>query len=558
VKGGASGNQDPAPTLQGGLEVEDPDGPDGATAAYAAADPSFTDPVALLRHLDLSGHFHRDGRAGRLYHAGMVSFRENVENDSLHLVVDGNRLAAHIDAVSPLEVEGEGRSRYSVRRALLHTMAGMALDVVWLLRGRQGDHSSVLNCEWLSDDARRAERQPELLNPKAAAWSVQMEARVAGRLDKPRLQAAIGMALGRPAEPLDVVDCTDDAALDAARAHLQRMVVAVTDDPPLHAQLVHHPGGDLLMLNLNHAATDSIAALAVLSAIGRAYAGHTEPGPALDFLAGRDLPVRPASPSTSVLARAGKRAVERLRDALARTGRVAADGETDEDGYGFHLVALPAETPAQVVQSERSATSRSVLMAALHLAIGEWNLEHGTPGRRIGVLMPINLRPARWRAETIGNFCVTARVSTSRRERADAAAALKAVTAQSSRNKSTRTGIALIAGLERSGLLALWAKQSTIVLQPLTGNRLVDSAVLSNLGWHDEAPSFGPDAGATTELWYSVPARSPLSLVIGAVTVDGCLHLSFRYPRRLFGPDAAARFAACFARQLRLVADARS
>lgn len=548
---------DQAPTLQSSLEGTDPEGPDGAGAAYAATDPSFADPVALFRHLDLSGHFHRDGRAGRLYHHGMVSFRENVPHDSLHLVVDGNRLAAHIDGVSPLAAD-DGPSRYSVRRALLHNVAGMVLDVIWLLRGRQGDHSSVLNCEWLSDEAQRGARQPELLNPTSAAWSVQMEARVAGRLDEPRLRGAIGAALGRPCEQLDVIDCADDAALDAARARLQSTVVAVTDRPPLRAQLVRHPGGDLLMLNLNHAATDSIAALAVLRAISRAYAGDSEPSPALDFLAGRDLPVRPASPSTSIAARAGKRAVEWLRDKCARTGRLAADGATDDDGYGFHLVALPAETTAHVVESERSATSRSVLMAALHLAIGDWNLEHGTPGRRIGVLMPVNLRPERWRAQTIGNFCVTARVSTNRRERADAAAALKAVTAQASRNKRTRTGIALIAGLERSGLLALWAKQSTVVLQPLTGNRLVDTALISNLGWFEQAPSFGPDAGATTELWYSVPARSPLSLTIGAVTVDGRLHLSFRYPHRLFSPDAAARFAACFAHQLALVAHARA
>jgi hypothetical protein len=39
------------------------------------------------------------------------------------------------------------------------------------------------------------------------------------------------------------------------------------------------------------------------------------------------------------------------------------------------------------------------------------------------------------------------------------------------------------------------------------------------------------------------------------VTVAGRLHLTFRYPHRLFGPDAACRFAECYLRHLRLVAD---
>jgi hypothetical protein len=129
------------------------------------------------------------------------------------------------------------------------------------------------------------------------------------------------------------------------------------------------------------------------------------------------------------------------------------------------------------------------------------------------------------------------------------------MTAQIARNKSTRTGVALIAALERTGLLALWAKQSIVVLQPLTGNHMVDATVLCNLGSPDETPWFGPDVGDVVELWCSTPARTPLSLCLGAVTVAGRLQLTFRYPHRLFGPDAARRFAECYLRHLRLVAD---
>jgi NRPS condensation-like uncharacterized protein len=197
-------------------------------------------------------------------------------------------------------------------------------------------------------------------------------------------------------------------------------------------------------------------------------------------------------------------------------------------------------------------------MAALHMAIGDWNRQHDTPGRRIGVLVPANLRPPRWPRGTIGNFSVTARISTVPRERASAELALHAINVQRARNKRTRTGVALIAGLQRTGLLTMWAKQSTIVLQPLTGNQHVDTAMLCDLGWMDDAPSFGPDAGETKELWFSAPARSPHSLCIGAVATGGRLHLTFRYPYRLFDADAARRFAACYLGYVGTVADSRS
>ena len=108
--------------------------------------------------------------------------------------------------------------------------------------------------------------------------------------------------------------------------------------------------------------------------------------------------------------------------------------------------------------------------------------------------------------------------------------------------------------LRRAGLLALWAKQSVVVLQPLGHNRMIDSVMLCNLGWIDEPPTFGPEAGETLELWHSPPTRTPLCLTIGTVTLGGRLHLTLRYPHRLFGPDAAHSFAECYLEHLRDVA----
>jgi hypothetical protein len=518
-------------TLQVGLEDDDVAGP-----ARARAAPPISDPVALFSHLDASGRFHRDGRLGRIYHRGMVSFRENVRVNSLHLVVHGNRVKAHVDRISPLAVRPDGPSGYSAAQAVQHNLAGMAQDLVRLLRGRQGDHRCELDCSW---DVTRP------LDPAPSACGVLLEARVAGSLDEARLRAAVRSALGDRAaqrDHLDVVSCRSASDVEQARERLYSAAVPMST-PPLHISLVRHPAGDVLMLNLNHAATDGVGALRVLRCIAGHYAGDGERA-GLDFLAMSDLPVVPSPTPVSALTRARRRAVQRTRDVLARPTSVAADCGADRAGHGSRRLCVAA-----------GALGRTdVLVAALHLAISDWNLQHATPSHRISVLTQADLRPPEWDARMIGNFSVTARMSTRRRDRATPAAAMTAIAAQAARNTSARTGVALIAALERAGLLALWAKQSVVVLRPLTTNDHVDSTMLCNLGRVDP-PSFGPEAGDTVELWCSSPARAPATLCIGAATIGDRLHVTVRHPHRLFDAPAADRFAECYRAHLQSMSD---
>ncbi len=520
--------------------------------------PTIADPVDFLRRLVSSGRFHRDSGFGRVYHPGSVSLRENVPLHSLHIVVSGDHISAHVDRVSPLDRRPDEAPRYSFRQAAVHNVVGAAHDLFRLLRGRKGDHRSHLDCVWEWEGHAHTADRSDLLDP--AAWSVHLEARVEGALDEARLRKALDAVFGhRPLEhdPLEVAECPDGPSLDEARGRLLEEPVAMTAWPPLRVLLAHRPAGDILVLNVNHGASDGFSALRVLEAVAAGY-GEGEPqGPPLDFLATRDLPVRPASAPVSVVVARWRAAVEQLRDWLARPARLASDRPDDEPGYGFHFVRLSVEDTRRVANVHRQGTARNVLLAALHLAIGAWNLDHGTPGRQVGVLVPVDLRPPEWPDELVGNFSVTARVSTSRRHRSGHRAALKAITAQKTRNKRFRTGAALLAALERNQLLPLWAKQSLVVLQPLTGNRHVDTAMLANLGWIDEPPWFGEGAGKTTDLWFSSPARTPECLCIGATIVAGRLHLTFRYPHRLLGADAARRFADLFVEHVFAVAERR-
>ncbi|MGI9120246.1 MAG: hypothetical protein ACR2G7_09040 [Acidimicrobiales bacterium] len=515
---------------------------------------STDDLVGLFRAFEASGRFRRDTGLGRVYHPGKISLRENRRSNSLHIAIEGNRVSAHVDQVSPLALSStEPAARYSLLRIGAHNLSGMAADLGRLLRGRQGDHRCELDCAW---DVGPVAGDPDadrgrLLDPSGAPWSVQLEAAVTGTLDEGRMRAAVVEALGlEPSDPevLDVVECPDGAALSATRSQFQRLAVPPAW-PPLRVRLARRRDGDIVMLNLNHAATDGFGALRVLAAIARTYAGRPDHCCRPDFLALRDLPVRPASAPVSGVRQRYRSTVERIRDLLSPPAQLAPDQGGDQDGFGFHHVTLTSDSTGAL--SRTAVDGEDVLLAALHLAIAAWNAEHQEPAHRIGVLSTANLRPREWPLQSVANLSVTARISTSRRHRTSAATTVKAIQTQTERNQRSRTGTALITALRRSGLLVLWAKQSIVVVQPITGNWRVDTAMLCTLGRLPSPPSFGGEAGVTTDVWFSVPPRIPLGLSVGAVTVSGRLHLVVRYPYHLFSADAARRFADGFLDQLR-------
>jgi hypothetical protein len=94
--------------------------------------------------------------------------------------------------------------------------------------------------------------------------------------------------------------------------------------------------------------------------------------------------------------------------------------------------------------------------------------------------------------------------------------------------------------LELSGQVMIAAKRWFQYLIPLTGDVVVDTASLSNLGRLEALPS--QFDGATAEVSFSPPGRMPLGVSIGVVTLEDRLHLTVRYRHAQFGPDAARRF----------------
>ncbi|MDQ5856388.1 MAG: condensation domain-containing protein, partial [Actinomycetota bacterium] len=141
------------------------------------------------------------------------------------------------------------------------------------------------------------------LDSVSEPWSVHLEVRLDGSVDEDRMRHAVWVALARhprararvtmahqrrtgfeweitptpDVDPLDVVVCPDDDALQAVRNDLQSVAVPLVTSPPLRIRLVRHRDGDVVMLNVHHAAGDGIAALRLLRSIARAYAGRSDP-----------------------------------------------------------------------------------------------------------------------------------------------------------------------------------------------------------------------------------------------------------------------------------------
>jgi NRPS condensation-like uncharacterized protein len=388
-------------------------------------------------------------------------------------------------------------------------------------------------------------------------WTVHFEVRVGERLDADRLIAAIGVAAQRHPiaraslaawrysdrrymweiadeladVPLEEVQCADEAALERAREQLFSTSPSLDAAPPFTVQLAHGPAGDSIMLNLHHGAGDGMAAARLMTSMLRAYAGAEDPLPAQDPLGVRDV---------HALAGAATRdaRIERIRALSRRVSqrrgfptRLARDGASDRVGYGFVLADLSAEETNVVLGRRGSGTTvNDALLAALAVTIHRWNDEHGHGTGRIALSMPVNLRPQAWRTEIVGNFASYATVSLDPFDSVDPARALAAVAAETSAIKRDELAGSIVDMLASSGQLTIAVKRRLPDLITLTGNVVVDTASLSNLGVLSGLP--------VQAAWFSPPGRMPLGTAFGAVTLDGRLHLTLRYRHAQL--DAAA------------------
>jgi NRPS condensation-like uncharacterized protein len=396
------------------------------------------------------------------------------------------------------------------------------------------------------------------LDSASAPWSVHLEVRVTGSVVEDRLRHAVGVALARhprararltagrgnrveweitpesDVDPLDVVVCSDDDALRGARAELQSLTVPLVMSPPLRIRLARHRDGDVVMLNVHHAAGDGIAALCLLRSIARVYAGRP------------DLVAQTPPEQVQISAPSGRwgqlRALAgELRQAAARSAHLVPIGGADRPGYQLHhLVLDTAQTAALAATATAGTTVNDLLLTGLHLALDSWNCGHGGAAGRLSVLMPVNLRPKTSWHEVFGNFSFMVPVVTRPGDRAEPTATVEAIRRRTQRIKRQCTPAAAVRFLDVLQHLPLPAKQG--IARLATSERVIPTAILSNLGRLDDDLDFGPELRAS-EVWFSPPVRMPMGLAVGALTAAGRLHLVLRYRHPLFGPAEIAGFA---------------
>ena len=108
----------------------------------------------LIGSLENSDRFHRDTGLGKIFHPGKISFREVSAVDSLHILIDGNRISAHVDDISPLRRRPDGSIGYSLFRVMAHNVAGACAHAARVVRGQNGEQRCNLECEvvWVDDD----------------------------------------------------------------------------------------------------------------------------------------------------------------------------------------------------------------------------------------------------------------------------------------------------------------------------------------------------------------------------------------------------------------------
>ena len=391
-------------------------------------------------------------------------------------------------------------------------------------------------------------------------WSVHLEVRLNGRVDEDRLRHAVRVTLSRhpralaratmarqrradyeweitpipDVDPLDVVMCPDDDALQAVRDDLQSLAVPLVTSPPLRIRLARHRGGDVVMLNVHHAAGDGIAALRLLRSIARSYAGRSDP-------VSHTPPEAVEIPAPSGRWAQLRALVGELRQAAARSVHLVPSGREDRPGYRLHHVVVDtAQTAALSTKADGGTTVNDLLLAGLHLALDSWNSEHGGACGRLSVLMPVNLRPKSSWYEVFGNFTFMVPVATRPEDRSNPSAIVNAIHRRTRRIKDECTPAAAVKLLNVLQHLPVPAKRS--IARLAASERVIPTAILSNLGRLDENLDFGPELRAR-EVWFSPPTRMPMGLAVGAVTAAGRLHLVFRYRHPLLDPADVAGFA---------------
>jgi hypothetical protein len=309
--------------------------------------------------------------------------------------------------------------------------------------------------------------------------------------------------------------------------------IHITRTLPFHVLVSRGEQGDRLTLSASHVATDALGALCLLRTIAAEYAGRAPDSAGASYAEARELLAKIAEATPSVRQQRWRAAGRLAREVWpGATTHVAASPGACGTGSGVHHHRLPWTSVPR--RNGDAPTVNDVLVVALLRAIEEHNIERGVACGRMTVLVPLNLRPAHWTDEPMGNFSAVALVVSHPRDRVAPRTFLDAVAAQGRRLRDDRAAWGMLGAMGATTAFPLLL-QDAITRVGYACEPQTPTAILSNLGRIEHAPDFGGGTDARA-LWMSPPCRSPCSLGVGVLFHAGQLHFSLRYPRHVLGP----------------------
>jgi NRPS condensation-like uncharacterized protein len=351
-------------------------------------------------------------------------------------------------------------------------------------------------------------------------------------------------------EPVLTATYRCEAELADLRSDLLSRSLPLGAAPPFRFLLASGPGGDALMLSAHHARFDGLSCLRLVRSVADRYSAR------VGLLGGGDRACVPAHEApASAQAGSAARATPTAPRPAARPGRITKIARQPEPGpaaarlgYGAHHVAWDGLAAANRLRSD-GVSVNDVLIAAMMLTIAGWNQANGARSGLIAITMPVGDRA---QAGAGGQWTNTSRLTTVTARLGSPVAAgelLADVAAQTRYAKDHASGQvdpfsrALVAAPVPVALKLRMLRTGLAIAGPY----LCHSSLVSNLGVIEPIRF---RAAAATELWFSTFAHMPRGLAVGAATVSGRLHLTFRYRRALLTGAAAASFAARYCQAL--------
>lgn len=399
---------------------------------------------------------------------------------------------------------------------------------------------------------------------------IQLDLRLSGRLDEQKIEEAAYAAMRRhpmtsvrqhpiqpggrsyewelieraDEDPVLEIECADDDAVEAARDSFYTRRLLLENAPPFRILIAHHPAGDWLFFKMSHVVTDAAGAYRFLLSLMRIYAGVDDALPQdIDVIKARHIGGEFGAKSLPERLRRARRLLEYLGRSVQPPTRLAPVFGENKAGLSFVSHTFTREQTDELGKLRLGrATLNDVLATLVQLAVERWNLQRNEPSGRITLMNVMNFRPITWRQEGVGNFSLWVNVATRAADRRSYEDALAVITEQTQKYKSDETAGLLVDLLNIAQVLPGPVRKQLTNLMPLTGNFVVDTAVMNNLGRVTDIPDPAGKAGRITAIRFSSPTRMPMGVAVGVVTLRGELTITFRYRRAQFDRFAAEAF----------------